>query len=89
MMAVFLVRDGDHGRAREALAPRLGEKTMSFAAQVHCEDGTIYDIEGEGGNIHAYRITWRPREGLDEAFDTVPEALAAIQVHAGSNVDWD
>ncbi len=26
---------------------------------------------------------------LGEAFDSVPEALAAIQVHAGSNVDWD
>jgi hypothetical protein len=62
---------------------------MSFAAQVRCEDGTIYDIEGEGGNTHAYRITWGPREGLGEAFDSVPEALAAIQVHAGSNVDWD
>jgi hypothetical protein len=62
---------------------------MSFAAQVQCEDGTYYDIEGEGGNIQCYRITYGPREGLGEAFKTVPEALAEIQIHAGSNVDWD
>lgn len=62
---------------------------MSFVAQVQCEDGTIYELKGEGGNIHAYRITWGPREGLGEAFDSVPEALQAIQVHAGSNVEWD
>jgi hypothetical protein len=62
---------------------------MSFAAQVQCEDDTIYEIEGEGGSIHAYEITWGPRRGLREAFDTVPEALAAIQMHAGSNVNWD
>jgi len=33
---------------------------MSFAAQVQCEDGPYYDIEGEGGNIHAYRIRGGP-----------------------------
>jgi hypothetical protein len=60
---------------------------MSFVARVQCDDGTYYDIEGEGGSIHAYRITSGPRRGLGEAFDTVREALNAIQVHAGSNVD--
>jgi hypothetical protein len=29
---------------------------MSFAAQVQCEDNSYYDIEGERGSIHGYRI---------------------------------
>jgi hypothetical protein len=63
---------------------------MAFVSRVKCEDGTIYELKGEGGNIQAYCIRSEIiREALSETFDTIPEALNAIEIHAGSNVFGD
>ncbi|MDA9523380.1 hypothetical protein XI06_24630 [Bradyrhizobium sp. CCBAU 11434] len=63
---------------------------MSFVAQVQCEDGTYYELRGEGGNIHVYRIGDPLKDGgLRKAFDTIPDAFDAIQIDAGSNVLGD
>ena len=60
---------------------------MAFIALVRAADGSRYWLTAQRGDIRVWRVTDFDSEALDDAAETVEEALTLAAANSGCGID--